>query len=142
MSSLNDAVVTFSASPLITDFPAPAPAAAGLPKGKFMKLRTALLALSATALLTGVAIARTPVTVKLEAPVAEATRVVANGAVWQCEGDTCTGVMTRAVNARTCGELAEKVGRIAAFAGDGRTVVGEELTRCNSKAPQTYTAAR
>lgn len=99
-------------------------------------IRTALIATAAVALVSGVAFAKTPVTVKLEAPVAEATRVIANGAVWQCEGDTCTGVMTRSVNARTCGEVAEQVGRVVSFTGEDRTVTGADLDRCNAKAPQ------
>ncbi len=101
-------------------------------------IRTALIAAAITAV-AGVAIAKTPVVVKLETPKAEQTRIIANGAVFMCEGDTCTAVMTRAVNARTCGEVAEQVGRIVQFSGEGRSVTGADLDRCNAKAPQLPT---
>jgi hypothetical protein len=110
-----------------------------------MTLRTTVIAVLATTLMAGAAFARVPVVAKLEAPQAERTRVIANGAVWQCEGDSCTAVMTRAVNARSCGELAEKVGRIVSFSGDDRAVTGADLDRCNANAPQlpaTTSAAR
>lgn len=109
-----------------------------------MKLRTAALAIVAAAMFAAPALARTPVVAKLEVAKAERTRVIANGAVWQCEGDTCTAVIARTVSARTCGELAEQVGRIVSFSGEGRAVTGADLDRCNASAPAatTTTAAR
>lgn len=109
-----------------------------------MKLHTAMIAAVVVAV-AGLAVAKTPVVVKLETPKAEQTRIIANGAVFMCEADTCTAVMTRSVNARTCGEVAEQVGRIASFSGDGRAVTGSDLERCNARAPQlpaTTEAAR
>lgn len=109
-----------------------------------MTLRTVLLAAVATAFIAGPALARVPVVAKLEAPVAEKTRVIANGVVWRCEGDTCTGVMQRQVSVRTCGELAEEVGRLASFGSTERQVTGDDLTNCNTDAkqlPATTTAA-
>jgi hypothetical protein len=83
----------------------------------------------------GVAQAKEIVTAKLEAPVAARTKVIAGNSVWTCEGDTCRAYVNRAINARTCGELAREVGRVSAFDASKRSLASEDLARCNTRAP-------
>lgn len=74
-------------------------------------------------------------TVKLEAPVAEQTRVIAQNAVWTCEADTCRARATHAVTVRACRQFVRQAGdvRIASYGTDGRELSADELARCNGE---------
>lgn len=101
-----------------------------------MKLKIALAA-AALIMTAGVAQARELVTVKLEKPVAQETKVIANGAVFTCVGDSCTGYLRVTADVRGCRQLTKEVGRVVNF-GEGAKPLNEgELTRCNAvaKAP-------
>lgn len=94
------------------------------------KTKIAFAAVAALGLLAGAAYAKTDVTAKLAAPQAEKTRVIAAGAVWMCEGDSCTAQLQRAPTARVCMELAREVGQITAFGA----LSAEDIARCNTRA--------
>jgi hypothetical protein len=108
-----------------------------------MKLQTLAAACMAAAFSTA-AFAAEPVTVKLAQPLAQPVKFVAGGAVFACEGDTCTaGATTSQTYAvDTCKTVAAKVGQVATFSGrhgfdDAR------LAQCNvaaAKAPATTLA--
>lgn len=94
----------------------------------------AALALSAGA----AAAADTRVTASLEQPVSAQTRVVAGGAVWNCQGSTCSAAAasSRSLGYRACKELVKKVGPVTAYGGR-QPLEAEQLAKCNvtAKAP-------
>ena len=73
------------------------------------------------------------VTVSLCAPVPAKTKIVALGAVFACEGETCIawGAPEAAVSTFACKELAREAGPIAGIEGRGHTLAPEALARCN-----------
>lgn len=110
-----------------------------------MKLRTLAAACAALATVTfaGAALADDPITAKLQSPVAEKTKLIAGGAVFICEGDTCyaSAPSSRTYAQATCKELAKNVGAIASFGGARRQLDDAKLGQCNAVAlPQTQVA--
>lgn len=110
-----------------------------------MKLRTLAAACAAIATVTfaGSALADDPITAKLQAPVAAKTKLIAGGAVFICEGDTCLAAApsSRTYASATCKELAKNVGAIASFGGARKQLDGDKLGACNAVAlPQTQVA--
>ena len=107
-----------------------------------MKLRTFAAACAAiTALSATAALAAEPVTVKLQAPVAQPVKFIAGGAVFACEGDTCfAGATTTATySAETCKAIASKVGAVQTFAGR-RSLDETKLAQCNTAAAASTSA--
>ena len=100
-----------------------------------MKLQI-LAACAALATLTaGQAFAAEPITAKLASPVAEKTKFIAGGAMFNCEGDTCVAAAptSQTFAASTCKTIADKVGVVASF--EGRKSLDEgKLASCNAKA--------
>ncbi|MFZ4070313.1 MAG: CC_3452 family protein [Caulobacterales bacterium] len=102
-----------------------------------MKLKLALAAVAALFMTAGAAQAKELVTVKLEAPVAKETKLIANGGVFTCVGDSCTGYLRVTADVQGCRQLTKEVGRVVNF-GEGQKPLSEgELARCNAvaKAP-------
>lgn len=81
-------------------------------------------------------------TAKLEAPVAEQTRVIAQNTIWTCEGDTCRARADHAVTVRACRQLSREAGdvRIVAYGIEGRELSADEIARCNGDASATQQA--
>jgi hypothetical protein len=104
--------------------------------------RTFVLAAVVSVGFTGVALARDPVfTVKLEAPVAEQTRVIANNAVWNCAGDTCVARPSHGATVRACRQFVREAGvRVAAYGPEGGELSADELARCNGETPTVQAA--
>lgn len=106
----------------------------------------ALAVAAALTVSAGVAAAAdTRLTAALEQPVAAKTRVIAGGAVWTCEGSTCSAAATstRAVGFRGCQSLAKEVGALVSYGGKSQ-LEAAQLAKCNAsaKAPtSTLTAA-
>lgn len=93
--------------------------------------------------LAGVAHARNGeiFTVKLETPVAEATRVIASNAIWNCDGDTCVARPTHSASVRECRQFVRQSGaRVTAYGAESRELSADELARCNGDAPATQEA--
>lgn len=89
------------------------------------------------------ALARNPVfTVKLEAPVAEQTRVIAQNAIWNCAGDTCSARPDHAVSVRACRQFVREAGgvRVVSYGSEGRELSADEIARCNGEASATQEA--
>jgi hypothetical protein len=108
-------------------------------------IRSFVLAAAMSAAFAAPAFARDPVfTVKLEAPVQESTRVIAQNAIWNCEGDTCLARPSHAVSVRACRQFVREAGgvRVAAYGSEAQALTAEELARCNgeSTAGQTQNA--
>src|SRR3569832_2114028 len=104
-----------------------------------MKLQTLAAACAAFVSLTATAaLAAEPVTVKLQAPVAQPVKFIAGGAVFACEGDTCYAgaTTTSTFGSDTCKAIAAKVGAVSAFEGR-RSLDEAKLAQCNTAAAAT-----
>lgn len=107
-----------------------------------MKLQTLAAACAAFVSLTATAaLAAEPVTVKLQAPVAQPVKFIAGGAVFSCEADTCyAGATTTATfGSETCKAIAAKVGAVSAFGGR-RSLDETKLAQCNTAAAASSSA--
>ena len=73
------------------------------------------------------------VIVSLCAPVHAKTKIVALGAVFACEGETCIawGAPQAAVSTFACEALAKEAGPIAAIEGRGHALSAADVARCN-----------
>ena len=73
------------------------------------------------------------VTVSLCAPVPAKTKIVALGAVFACEGETCIawGAPEAAVSTFACETLAKEAGPVAAIEGRGHVLSAADVARCN-----------
>lgn len=102
-----------------------------------MKLRTLAAACAAITTLTAgqAAFAADAVTAKLQAPVAEKTKFIAGGAMFNCEGDTCVAAAptSQTFATSTCKTIADKVGPVASFEGR-KSLAEDKLADCNAKA--------
>ncbi len=106
-------------------------------------VRSFILAAAFTAGLATPALARDPVfTLKLEAPLAEPTRVIAQNAIWTCDGDTCRARTDHAVSVRACRQFLRQAGdvRIVSYGTEARELSADEIARCNGEAPTTQQA--
>lgn len=100
-----------------------------------MKLQLLAACAALVTLSAGSAFAGDAVTAKLAAPVAEKTKFIAGGAMFNCEGDTCVAAAptSQTFAASTCKTIADKVGVVASF--EGRKSLDEgKLANCNAKA--------
>ena len=107
-----------------------------------LALRTLALAVLASASLTGVAFARDQVfSVRLAGP-AQETRVIAENAVWTCEGDSCVARVSHSATVRACRQFVREAGvAVTAYGPEGDQLTAEELARCNGQdAPQVQQA--
>jgi hypothetical protein len=96
-------------------------------------VRSFVLAAVISAGLAAPAFARDPVfTIKLEAPVAEQTRVIANNAVWSCDGDTCFARPAHEATVRACRQFVRESGaRVSSYGSETDQLSADELARCN-----------
>lgn len=85
----------------------------------------------------GVAYARNPVfTAKLEQPAAE-TQVIAQNAVWTCQGDTCVARPNHSVSVRSCRQFVRHAGgRVVEYGSEERQLTADEIARCNGDTSQ------
>ena len=89
----------------------------------------ALFTLSAAPALAG-----DTITAKLASPVAEKTKFIAGGAMFNCEGDACVALAptSQTFAASTCKTIADKVGVVASFEGR-KALDADKLASCNAK---------
>lgn len=79
------------------------------------------------------ALAETPFTAEFAAVFASKTRVITDGAVWQCAETTCKAALKRTrPSMRACKELAEKAGALKSFGTREAQLSAEEITQCNT----------
>lgn len=95
--------------------------------------RSILVAALISTAFVGSAFARDPVfTVKLAAPVAEQTRVIAQNTLWNCAGDTCQARPNHAATVRSCRQFVHELGApVLAYGSEADQLTAEELSRCN-----------
>ena len=100
-----------------------------------MKLQFLATCAALATLTAGQAVAADAVTAKLSAPIAEKTKFIAGGAMFNCEGDTCVALAptSQTFATATCKTIADKVGVIASFEGR-KTLAEDKLADCNAKA--------
>lgn len=107
-----------------------------------MKLRTLAAACAAlTSLTATAAFASDPVSVKLQQPLAQPTKFIAGGAMFNCEADACIAraAMSNTYSVDTCKTVAAKVGAVSAFS-DRRSFDETRLANCNASAAATKPA--
>ena len=100
-----------------------------------MKLQILAACAALATFAAGSALAGDPITAKLASPVAEKTKFIAGGAMFNCEGDTCIAAAptSQTFAGATCKTIADKVGVVASF--EGRKALDEgRLADCNAKA--------
>jgi hypothetical protein len=106
-----------------------------------LAIATALAAIS----LAGSVFAETTVTATLNSAQAAPSKFIAASAVWNCAGTTCVATIAPddATGVSGCKELAKKIGHIASYATESRSLDAKGLERCNIAAttPQA-TASR
>jgi hypothetical protein len=101
-----------------------------------MSARSILVAAALFAGLASPAYARGDVfTIKLEAPVAEQTRVITQNTIWTCEEDTCLARPSHAATVRACRQFVRELGaRVTAYGPEGEELTQDEIARCNGDA--------
>lgn len=100
-----------------------------------MKLQLLAACAALVTLSAGSAFAGDAVTAKLAAPVAEKTKFIAGGAMFNCEADTCVAAAptSQTFATSTCKTIADKVGPVASFEGR-KSLAEDKLADCNAKA--------
>lgn len=100
-----------------------------------MKLQILAACAALATLSAGQAFAAEPVTAKLQSPVAEKTKFIAGGAMFNCEGDTCVAAAatSQTFSTATCRVVADKAGPVAQFSGR-KSLDEARLADCNAKA--------
>ncbi len=94
-------------------------------------LRSAIAAL-AIAGISLPAFASSAYVVETAAPVAE-KRIVAESAVWTCEGTVCTAELDRRKpTVRICRKIAKEVGEVTSLRNAAAALTPEELAECNN----------
>jgi hypothetical protein len=101
-------------------------------------LRSIVAAAVISAAFVAPAFARDVYTIKLAAPVAEQTRVIALNAIWDCEGDTCVARADHGANVRSCRHFVRESNglRIVSYASGNDQLSVDEVARCNGQTQQ------
>ena len=110
-----------------------------------MKLIIALGCLVASLSLATHALADGRTVATLQQPIAAKTTFIANGAIWDCEGNTCiTGNSPdQTFGPSQCHDVSKRVGAVAEFKNDYKTLQPTSLDRCNTGlTAKTTTASR
>ncbi len=96
---------------------------------------TACAALALSAGFGGAAFADGRVTATLQTPQAQ-TNFIAAHAVWDCAGASCVAGTAPDDTATVtgCKDLAKKVGRLSAYASEGKALDDKALAKCNTAA--------
>jgi hypothetical protein len=100
-----------------------------------MKLQILAACAALATLSAGQAFAADAITAKLSAPVAEKTKFIAGGAMFNCEGDTCVALAptSQTFATSTCKAIADKVGVVQSFGGR-KALAEDKIADCNEKA--------
>jgi len=110
-----------------------------------MKLAIAIACLAASLSLATHAFADGRTEATLQQPIAAKTQFIANGAIWDCEGQSCVASNTpdQTFGASQCRDVAKRVGTVTEFKNEYKTLQSASLDRCNAGlAPKTTTASR
>lgn len=101
-------------------------------------LRSIVAAAVISAAFTAPAFARDLYTIKLSAPVAEQTRIIALNTIWDCNGDTCVARADHGANVRSCRQFVRQSNglRVASYGNETDQLSADELARCNGQSQQ------
>ena len=104
-------------------------------------IRSIVAAAVLSAAFAAPAFARDLYTIRLAAPVAEQTRVIALNTIWDCNGDTCVARADHGANVRSCRQFVRHADglRIASYGSETDQLSDAEIARCNG-ATQTQQA--
>jgi hypothetical protein len=96
-------------------------------------LRSIVAAAVMSAAFVAPAMARDLYTIKLAAPVAEQTRIIALNTIWDCNGDTCLARADHGVNVRSCRQFVRQADglRIASYSSASQQLSADEISRCS-----------
>lgn len=99
-----------------------------------MKLQILAACAALVTLSAAPAMAGDSITARLASPVAEKTKFIAGGAMFNCEGDACIALAptSQTFAASTCKTIADKVGVVASFEGR-KALDADKLASCNAK---------
>src|SRR4051812_33154461 len=91
---------------------------------------------TAMALSSSALAASGPVVVKLAAPLAAPTKVIAGGAIFSCAGDTCvaTNPSSGTADFGTCKIVVHSVGAATSFGTATAPLAADRLATCNESA--------
>lgn len=100
-----------------------------------MSLKACVGALVAIFAIASAAHAAEPIVARLEAALAEPIRIVAGGAVFECEQTRCVARSrtSQTLSVNTCKQLAKRVGVIAEFGDSRDKLQPEKLTACKPR---------
>jgi hypothetical protein len=84
----------------------------------------------------GAALADSQINATLATPQSARVKLIAASAVWDCEADSCVAGLAPddAIGVSGCKELAKQVGRLTAYAFDGKALDEKALAKCNTAA--------
>jgi hypothetical protein len=98
-----------------------------------MKLALAAACLAASLGLASTALADGRTIVTLEQPLAKHVDFIVNGAIWNCDGATCSAaVEQQTLGVQQCHTVALKVGPVANAVNGNRTLAATQLDQCNT----------
>ncbi len=93
-----------------------------------------ILATAAFAVIAAPAFASNAYTFETVNPVSQ-KRIVAESAVWSCEGTTCRAELDRkAPTVRICKKIAKEVGQVSSLRNTKSELTAEQLAECNAAA--------
>jgi len=98
-----------------------------------MKLVIAVACLAASLALASHAMADGRTVVTLQQPLAKHVDFIVNGAIWNCDGATCSAaVESQTLGVQQCRTVALKVGLVAGAVNSGRTLQPTQIDQCNA----------
>ncbi|HEY2177789.1 MAG TPA: hypothetical protein VGH15_04345 [Caulobacteraceae bacterium] len=99
-------------------------------------MKLAIAAAFAALTLAGSAFADTRLTATLDSPQGAPSKFIAAHAVWNCEGATCVAQVApdESFGATSCKELAKRLGHVASYASDTKSLDNKALEKCNTGA--------
>ncbi|HXU99454.1 MAG TPA: hypothetical protein VG166_03040 [Caulobacteraceae bacterium] len=96
-------------------------------------MKIAIAAAFAALSLAGSAFADARLTATLDSPQGAPAKFIAAHAVWNCEGATCVAQVApdESFGPTSCRDLAKRVGHVASYATDTKTLDAKGLEKCN-----------
>jgi hypothetical protein len=76
---------------------------------------------------------------QLTTPVAERFQVVAEGAIWTCQGETCRAEVSQPATPFGCRTLVREVGAVLSYGSETRPMSEARLAACNAAAQPAET---
>lgn len=97
-----------------------------------MKLALAVACLTASLALASQAMADGRSILTLQQPLTKHVDFIVNGAIWNCDGATCTAaVEAQTLGVQQCHTVARRVGPVASAENSGHSLDAADLQACN-----------